>query len=678
MVLLILLVCLSSFGVGASEIQIKREILALWDSTETDNGNYVETPTHMYLEPILNHYGLKVTYVDVGKAFPLKLNSQKYLKKFRGIISWFSNDRLKDPKSYQAWLVKASQAKVPFLFLGYFGFLLKDEKNEFPKSFINKALNKFDIEYGGSFYNNPLLFQLSYQVPKSYLEFERGLENEVREVRVIKGLGKNSKAWLKIKISQEGESSWPVLENKKAFYVQAGYELFTNPQTYQVKWRVDPFKMVQKVFGAPSFPVPDITTLCGRRMLYVHIDGDGFINQSRVDNKSFSGDIVLEKIIKKYKVPTTASIIVSEINPNYLGNAGSVRSIRSLFSLPYVEPASHTFSHPLSWEMEPSLNEKKIYLSKDEVKKHRGPIIAYKIKDYILDYNKEITGAMEYIYSSLTDRSDEEKVVLWSGSCMPPEKALKITEKAGYLNMNGGDGRLDATYDSYAGLSPLMRTVGPYTQVYTSFANENIYTNLWTGPYGGFKDVVESFKRTESPIRMRPMNIYYHFYSGERKPSVDALEKIYDYATSQKISPVFASDYIKIVHGWRDSEIIKMSDNHFKFKSYNKLRTFRVDGSSVYPDYRRSKNIIGHNIHEGSLYVHLGGKAEADLYLTKKKVEANYIESCNGFVERVDRDRIEGYSRVPFQASIVKSGQKVSIESKVIGKFSILKKGVTK
>lgn len=671
MVRLLLLFSLCSFGISAAEIEIRRDILAVWDSSETDDGDYTQTPTHLYLEPILNHYGLKVTYVDVGRKFPRQLNSRRYLKKFRGVVSWFTDDILKEPKAYQQWLLKASQLRLPFLFLGDFGFLLETPAKEFPKSFINKALNRFNIQYSDSFYNNPLLFKLKYFAPRSDLEFERALENEVKEVRVVKGLGKGSKPWLRVDISGEGEFSWPVFQNKKAIYVQSGYNIFVNPQTYQVKWRVNPFVVVKKAFGASSFPSPDITTLCGRRMLYIHIDGDGFINQSQIDQKSLSGDVILDKIIKKYKVPTTASVVVSEIDPKYLGTASTVKSVKDMYSLSYIEPASHTFSHPLSWEMEPSLNEKKIYLSEEEAKKHRGPIVAYKIKDYVLDYEREIIGAMEYIYTALTDRKNEEQVVLWSGSCMPPKEALGLTSKANYLNMNGGDGRLDNTYDSYAGLSSLMRSVGPYTQVYTSFANENIYTNLWEGPYSGFKDLIESFKRTEIPIRIRPMNIYYHFYSGERKSSLEALEEIYDYATSQSISPVFASDYIKMVHGWRDSRVLKVSQNHYRFKNYKDLKTFRIDDTQLFPDYSKSQNIIGHNFHEGSLYVHLGGATQASLVLTKKKGRRPYIESCNGFVKEFVGKTITGSSRVPFEATIVTSEGKQVLRSKKAGMFKL-------
>lgn len=673
MVLLLLFVSLWSFNTHSRGEIVKREILALWDSTETDDGSYTQGPIHLYLEPILNHYGLKLEYVDVGKTFPSKLSSSAYLAKFRGVISWFTDDNLKEAKAYQTWLIKASKQKLPFLFLGDFGFLLETPSKEFPKNFINKALNRFDIEYGGSFYNNPLLFNLEFPIGKKDLEFERALENEVKEIRIVRGLGKSSKPWLKVSIPSENETSWPVIENTKAFYVQSGYEIFVNPTTYQVKWRVNPFKIVEKVFDARTFPAPDVTTLCGRRMLYIHIDGDGFINQSQVDQKSLSGDIILEKIIKKYKLPTTASVVVSEIDPKYLGNPGTVESVKELFSLPYVEPANHTFSHPLSWDMEPTLNEKRIYLSEAKARAHRGPIVAYKIKDYVLDYNREIKGAMEYIYTALTDRTGEEKVVLWSGSCMPPREALQITEASGYLNMNGGDGRLDNTYDSYAGLSALIRQVGPYTQVYTSFANENIYTNLWEGPYSGFKDLIESFRRTELPVRIRPMNIYYHFYSGERKSSLQALEDIYDYASSQEISPVLASDYIKIVHGWRDSKITRVSTDHYRFSNYGHLKTFRIDRENTFPNYKKSRNIIGHNFHAGSLYVHLGGAEVTELVLTSKESTADHIISCNGFVDKVTSSKITGISRVPFEAKIKSGGQDVRLTGKQVGPFSLAK-----
>ncbi len=66
-------------------------------------------------------------------------------------------------------------------------------------------------------------------------------------------------------------------------------------------------------------------------------------------------------------------------------------------------------------------------------------------------------------------------------------------------------------------------------QVFATNQNENIYTNLWHGPYYGFERVIETYELTEKPYRFKAVNIYYHSYSGTKVASLRALRKVYDY-----------------------------------------------------------------------------------------------------------------------------------------------------
>src|SRR4029453_5395461 len=93
---------------------------------------------------------------------------------------------------------------------------------------------------------------------------------------------------------------------------------------------------------------------------------------------------------------------------------------------------------------------------------------------------------------------------------------LSILARLGVPNINGGDTMLDREWPSYTRVAPLMRPVGSHWQNYTSASNENVYTNLWKGPFYGFRNVLETFRRTEHPRRVTPVNVYYHYYSAER------------------------------------------------------------------------------------------------------------------------------------------------------------------
>ena len=70
---------------------------------------------------------------------------------------------------------------------------------------------------------------------------------------------------------------------------------------------------------------------------------------------------------------------------------------------------------------------------------------------------------------------------------------------------------------------------GQELQVYAPVINENVYTNLWTGPYYGFRRVLETFALTESPRRLKPIDVYYHFYSGAKVAGQQAWAEVYDF-----------------------------------------------------------------------------------------------------------------------------------------------------
>ena len=59
-----------------SDIQaanIKRAVLGFWDSTEYEYKDSSANHIHQNLEVVLNHYGLKVEYIDVAKELPKEL-----------------------------------------------------------------------------------------------------------------------------------------------------------------------------------------------------------------------------------------------------------------------------------------------------------------------------------------------------------------------------------------------------------------------------------------------------------------------------------------------------------------------------------------------------------------------------------------------------------------------------
>ena len=113
----------------------------------------------------------------------------------------------------------------------------------------------------------------------------------------------------------------------------------------------------------------------------------------------------------------------------------------------------------------------------------------------------------------------------------------------------------DREWPSYTRVAPLMRQVGQHWQTYTSASNENLYTHLWTGPFYGFRHVIETFEGTERPRRVAPVNVYYHYYSGERVASLAALHHVHEWVLRQPLARLFTSEYLAIVEGFRTARI---------------------------------------------------------------------------------------------------------------------------
>lgn len=623
------------FSYNAAAQTINRNVLVLWDSAEHETQDIEQSVTHTKLEVILNHYGLIAHYLDVNNKIPKKYFKKSVIKNYVGMITWFTDPASLNPNElirlHKTWLKLRKKTIV----LGNFGFLFNLKKQNTPIDKVNYLLKDWGVRISGREFQNPLVLGIS-QIDKN-AEYERKLNNELGNVLQLTSVNKGNKSLLTIKDKVNNQQTHPIIHNDLFFYAHYGYELYRSNYNSVTQWRLNPYYLINWLIDN-KYPIPDTTTLFGKRIMYSHIDGDAFISISEVDRKSLCGEIIRTNIIDKFKVPISVSLVMAEIDPKYRGNKRVLKLAQDFFKSPHIEPASHTYFHPLSWDKQPSPFDIEIYFGKKKNKYIGGPIVAYKYPDYFeLDYNRELNDSTNYLNSKIL-KNKKSKLLFWSGSCRPPKEALKIAHENKLLNMNGGDSRFDRRFNSVSHLYPLGKQVGKYLQVYSSNSNENTYTNLWEGPFVGFKDVIETFKNTEYPIRLKPINIYYHFYSGEKISSLKALTDVYTWSLKQSVMPIFTSDYIKIVKNYYDIQITKINNSTFNLSNIKNLTTFRYD-SIIFPNYKTSKNIIGHKHINGSTYIHLNDQSKAKLtFKTRKPVKTQmYIDSSEGIITKFSR-----------------------------------------
>lgn len=568
---------LSTVGIGSTEV-VPRHILVLYNGSESPALSY--SSAHRFLQMPLNHMGYVVDYADTRLPLPHHVFQDQYA----GVITWFSGDiDSKARVNLKAWLTQRVNEQMPLAIMGDFGFGLDAAWARSMGLDINVPPAQ-DILTPIS--NDPML----------------GFEQSLRPVNT-------DFPALRLLDTKASRSLIELIDNNKNTYTGGAitawggflmepFTLVEVPGSEQFRWVTDPFAFVTQALRLASMPIPDITTENGRRLLLAHIDGDSFASHAELQGSPYSAQTLFDDILKKYRIPHAVSVIEGEISAHglYPQSSKAMEAIaREIFSLPHIELASHTYSHPFLWDR----SVKHGVFSGSHEAAYNLPIPSYEV-----DLYREIAGSANYINQQLAPTGKRTKILLWSGDTSPSAEALKIAYDANLLNMNGGDTQIRQAYPSLTAIGPLGIMKKGLLQVYAPITNENIYTNLWTGPFYGFQQVLETFAMTDTPRRIKPVGIYYHTYSTSKRAGLLALEKVYRWAISHPLHPIFASDYIRKVQDFYSYSIAK-KDNAWQIRGQGYLRTLRWPDSLGKPSLLNSAGIAGSSAGIEGRYVHL-------------------------------------------------------------------------
>ena len=172
------------------------------------------------------------------------------------------------------------------------------------------------------------------------------------------------------------------------------------------------------------------------------------------------------------------------------------------------------------------------------------------------------------------------------GACNPLRYPLSLAYQDNLANMNGGDTVITNNRNSITNISSLGIWRGKYFQVFAPIQNENIYTNLWRGPFWGYQRVIETFKLTDKPRRIKPIDVYYHFYSATKRASLAALNKVYRWALSQPVFNIYVSEFFNIAQDFNHITLAQNA-NQWIIKTNGALRELRIFKTMGYPDLRK-------------------------------------------------------------------------------------------
>ncbi|MBI4348274.1 MAG: hypothetical protein HY553_15640 [Elusimicrobia bacterium] len=587
-------------------VDVPRKIAVLYRSSQIPDEvkDVFFHPFHVRAEIVLNHLGLAVDYIDADRPLP-----DPALPGVRGIAAWLpAGAAFDDARGVCRWLEAAMRGGKRVALLGELGVYKRGTDGKLAAECAS-VLKLLGVEGFG--YKGVDAMTVRLATHSALIGFERkpdpSEKGSVPLVRLLPG----ATAHATLAFSDRPGVSQPVAVSARGGIALDPFWLYHNAEIDPpaTRWVVDPFAFFEEAFDLRGLPRPDVTTLGGRRMFLSQVDGDGFYNLSELDRKKLSGEIFLREVVaKEQDMPFTVSLVAGYFDLQLYNDAASLDISRRLLDQPNVEPACHGYAHPLVW---------------------RQGTVAVSIPRYRMSVRQEIEGATELLENRVLAGRRKIRVFLWTGDGQPGPDALELVERRGMLAMNGGGGRMDRVFPTYATLFPFSRPVGRFRQVYTPMPNEEDFTSVWSERFYGYRDVIETFERTGAPRRIKPVNVYVHLYTAERYAALDALRRVLAWVRAQPVVPVFASRYIRSVNAFFDLRVLRAGPRRFRLEGGADLGTVRFDGDVGWPDVAASRGVIGYKREGRSLYVHLDGSVRRELVLAAEAKPGLRLEEAS-------------------------------------------------
>lgn len=621
--------------------ELPRRVLVAYKRSEAKT--LEELPFYNRAGLILEYLGLIPIYHAVEDGLP----DDSYMDNFYGVVSWNTKPHMYKAEEYGRWLVRQIKNGKRVAILQEYGATY-DLETEEPSSGQAKVMDALGIGFVMRGEKREEFLPELRVFDEKMLSFERQLDpSTVTYDHTYTSKDPRNKVFLSFNDREFGTVDLGIITpnggvslGQTVFYFPAHdadrIELIRRALKKEVApeiaeqetlgaWFLDPYRFFSEAFALNKFPAPDITTLNGSRIFYAHIDGDGLASISLIDGAHLAGFMVYEQILKKYsEIPTSVSVITKFVER--IGNAyhhPAVVLARDIFKLPNVDMAVHAATHPFDWVGgDPYIVNPDSYPYK----------IGYRPHDLL----EEIWGAKLFADHNLSPPDKKVTTLFWTGATNPNEEALEIVWRTGMHNLNGGDPRFDDEYPSLAGLVPYSLPYSPFRQYLTSAQNDYIYTLFLTGDWGGQKKVLKHFDRTDKPYRVYPMNLYYHFYSGIKNESMDALRYVYDYIRSIDAASIFATNYLEIVEDYYDTRV-GFDGQAYWVENNGYLRTIRFN-DLTHVDVERSEGVVGYSFHENQTYIHLDGRKRRKIVLSDSAPKTPYLIQATQFVDRSNFD----------------------------------------
>ncbi|MBI2943597.1 MAG: tetratricopeptide repeat protein [Candidatus Wallbacteria bacterium] len=571
---------------------VRRRVLALYRGSEENVPD--KTRIHEMLELAFDHLGMLVDYTDVEAGLP----DPAIMEPYAGVITWFDGRAAWQPRELLAWLGQQLDEGRKLVMLGGIGALydLADGRPVDGEA-VGELMTRLGLEHRGV---------APYPVPRAIAarvdplaRFERAPANELEYAETIRSADPANRVLLSLQAEPgtgsgtESPRTDALVLAKRGLYASPAVAHYLDPVTNRRQLRIDAFALLAELFECSARPAPDVTTTCGLRTALVHVDGDGAANATSARGYANCLEAVTRRIFAPHRLETTVSFIASELDPRRQGTRALREAALALYELPWIEPASHGWSHPFDW--------RNPQVSSEVAARHDSP---YGLLGFTLE--QELRGSVE-VMARLTGRKPGEIPFHWSGACNPSEDQIAFARSAGIACLNGGDGRCDEYYDSITNLAPMTRPVGRERQILTPQANEFALSAEGAEPLGTFRKLAASWERSERPRRLKPAGLYFHHYLAQSPDGLSALEELHRAIREGPYTPVPVSEYLRQVEGFRTLKLTRLGRagatgarpgaagerSRFRVEGAGRCLTLRAPRALGLPDLAASRGVAG-------------------------------------------------------------------------------------
>jgi len=643
----LVLILLAVWPVAAEERAVPRVVIGLLEGGPQDQIR--DSRLHQMVQMPLEHLGLKMEYHRLEDGLP-DLTGRDDV---RGIVSWFTSTEHHGALDLLTWFEAAIADGRKVVFLGELGVSGDPGGAGVPYPRIDALLRRLGVTSEGTvvaypgdaayFADTPGFWGFEHSPPRAlpFPVFSAVGEETVTHVSV---------GWT----GPESVRSAIVVTAPNGGMIAPEHAAEIDPFRSVRRWLVNPFEFLRHAFATDDLPKPDTTTLAGRRIYYSHVDGDGWrsVSEVRIDERpAMAAEVLMDRVIKRYPdLPVTIAPIAAELDPAWLDNPEARRLAAEIMALPQVEAGSHTYSHPFQWSFFQDyeaareaeiLNRLGVSLGAGDTEAFGTQLVqneaggaevdaagnpvelnerysvprAFDTQPFTVE--REVQGSMDRI-SAVGGKRVE--VLQWSGDTTPFEAVVRATREAGIPNINGGDTRFDSDFRSYGFVAPIGRPVGRELQVLASMSNENTYTDLWRDRFFGFRHLLETIENTGRPIRVKPINVYYHSYSAERIAALNALLEVLSAIRSLEVAPITTSAFARVAQGFYSARLVALEDGRWRVVDRGALQTIRFDRASLKTvDFVRSEGVLGERSHQGSLYIALDPASDTPVIALKPR-----------------------------------------------------------